>query len=419
MLVKNQMVKVKWSTSNKKWYESKGYKFTRFRDVFTVKAEDLSITSKIKVKVICDYCGNVYETSFSTCYNGINVFPKCACGNCAGKKAQEINNDKRALDRYNKVKTICDENGYTLLSNKDDFKNIKTGEVVYICGKHGIKKSSLDNFLRGHLCDECGYEKISNKLKKSLDDVEQEIKSVNGNILLNKEDYIDANTSNLMIKCSTCGHIFKTSLANYRRLICGCPMCGIKRLSDFKKMSCDEVELIINSVNNNKLLNKEEYIKNNVRNLNIECGECGDVYTTSLVGYQSGEIRCKGCSHRESRNENKIKKFLDINTINYVQQKTFSGCVDKRPLPFDFYLPDYNLVIEYDGEGHYTERFYDGRSSNTKEALMYTQRHDEIKTQYCKNNNINLLRIPYWKKDDIEKILTERLGLHSPSKKCA
>ena len=74
-------------------------------------------------------------------------------------------------------------------------------------------------------------------------------------------------------------------------------------------------------------------------------------------------------------------------------------------MPFDFYLPDYNICIEYDGELHYKSiDFYGG-----EEELMKQQNRDNIKTQYCKDNNITLIRIPYWDLNNINKILSENL----------
>ena len=87
-----------------------------------------------------------------------------------------------------------------------------------------------------------------------------------------------------------------------------------------------------------------------------------------------------------------IRQWLINNGIEYEYQKSFADCRDKRSLPFDFYLPEYNVCIEYDGKQHYESIEYFGG----EESFAYTQRHDEIKNQYCADNNIKLLRIPYF-----------------------
>ncbi len=62
-----------------------------------------------------------------------------------------------------------------------------------------------------------------------------------------------------------------------------------------------------------------------------------------------------------------------------------------------------NLCIEYDGEQHYKAFDHFGG----KEKLRLTQKRDDIKNNYCKDNCINLLRVPYWELDNIEDILDE------------
>ena len=76
-------------------------------------------------------------------------------------------------------------------------------------------------------------------------------------------------------------------------------------------------------------------------------------------------------------------------------------------LPFDFYLPKYNICIEYDGQQHYKIDCF----NNTLLDLMNLRYRDDIKTNYCQQNNIKLIRIPYWDFDNIESILIKELNL--------
>lgn len=67
-------------------------------------------------------------------------------------------------------------------------------------------------------------------------------------------------------------------------------------------------------------------------------------------------------------------------------------------LPFDFYLPEYNLCIEYDGEQHFKPVDFANKGREWADKQFEIRRTcDEIKTEYCKKNNIKLLRIPYFK----------------------
>ena len=94
---------------------------------------------------------------------------------------------------------------------------------------------------------------------------------------------------------------------------------------------------------------------------------------------------------------------MENNNINYIPQKRFKDCKDNKPLPFDFYLPILNICIEYDGEQHFKSKEHFGG----EQGFLTRQKHDQIKTDYCKNNNIPLLRISY--KDNIEEKLNNFL----------
>ena len=87
-----------------------------------------------------------------------------------------------------------------------------------------------------------------------------------------------------------------------------------------------------------------------------------------------------------------VADFLKEHGINFKQQRTFKDCRDINPLPFDFYLPDYNLCIEYDGKQHYKPIGYFGG----EEGFVSRIKHDQMKTEYCEKNNIGLLRLPYY-----------------------
>lgn len=125
------------------------------------------------------------------------------------------------------------------------------------------------------------------------------------------------------------------------------------------------------------------------------CLLCGneDVYI-STANLQLQES-C-GCLH-QSKGERKIEEILNKNNIKFIKEKRFNDCVfpDTGHLArFDFYLPDYNCLIEYDGRQHFIlgNGVYDN-----EEKFQKTQLHDNFKTQYAVNNGYTLIRIPYTK----------------------
>lgn len=111
-----------------------------------------------------------------------------------------------------------------------------------------------------------------------------------------------------------------------------------------------------------------------------------------------------------SRGENTIWKWLVENRIEFEHQKKFVDCRDKKPLPFDFYLPAYNLCIEFQGSQHYDPGFYIRMKKSIKEGTIkykLQKKHDRIKKQYCKIHNINFLEIKY--NESIEDKLNKKI----------
>ena len=92
----------------------------------------------------------------------------------------------------------------------------------------------------------------------------------------------------------------------------------------------------------------------------------------------------------------KISEYLNENNVNFEFQKTFTDCKHKLALMFDFYLTDYNTIVEFDGIFHYKD-IYGG--------LEDQQMRDEIKNKYCYENDIPLVRIPYYEFDKMNDII--------------
>ena len=93
--------------------------------------------------------------------------------------------------------------------------------------------------------------------------------------------------------------------------------------------------------------------------------------------------------------ENAIRNFLTKNNIEFEEQKKFEGCRNVNLLRFDFYLPKYNLCIESDGVPHFKKIKWtkEMTEEQMEEKFEYVQNNDKIKNEYCKKNNITLLRV--------------------------
>ena len=136
------------------------------------------------------------------------------------------------------------------------------------------------------------------------------------------------------------------------------------------------------------------------------CGEVQERYINTVINL-SGKCRCT--SKISSNGENIIKDILDNYNIKYITNKTFDGMVSESSLRCDFFIPEYNAVIEYDGIQHFIERdnlFY-------HDTLETIQNRDITKNNFCAKNNIPILRISYKERnmEKIARIIKEFLNL--------
>lgn len=137
----------------------------------------------------------------------------------------------------------------------------------------------------------------------------------------------------------------------------GCPECHYMNVANSLRLTKEDVVDYIESKNGNKLLNPNEYIRAIENNLIILCGSCGNPFTCSLNNYQKSPTgKCSSCNGN-SIGETVINDYLNELNINHIWHYSFSDCRDKNALPFDFYLPDYNCIIEFDGNHHFEPVF--------------------------------------------------------------
>lgn len=182
-----------------------------------------------------------------------------------------------------------------------------------------------------------------------------------------------------------------------------CPECAIDNSSIRYKLPTEEVVKRVSGCGGT-ILNPEEYKNSSTKNLKFICTECGQVFVSSLGVYTNygGQV-CKKCSNLESLGEMRIRHFLENHNVEFMQEHSFKDCRDIHPLPFDFYLPNIHTAIEFDGRQHFMNNGF------FKHSMEDVQYHDSIKNDYCSNNNIRLIRIPYTKLNYIEEILNKEL----------
>lgn len=262
----------------------------------------------------------------------------------------------------------------------DEYKGAKK-KIMHLCKKHDHKwMVAPNNILQGHGCPICLKEALSYKNSKSFEQYNKELKLLHPNIECIGQ-YKNV-TTKVLHRCNIDGYEWMATPCLLLQTL-GCPKCNDK----IRKTT----ESYINEVQN---INKDITVLGSYANSDTKilhkCNKCGHEWYAVPYSILAG-TGCPKC--RSSRGERSIANWLSDNGISYEHQKKFAGCRDKNELPFDFYLPDYNAVIEYDGYQHFEPvEFFGGiKGFNTR------VKHDDIKTTYCHEHGIELLRIPYYK----------------------
>lgn len=136
------------------------------------------------------------------------------------------------------------------------------------------------------------------------------------------------------------------------------------------------------------------------------CNECEHIWESPLYCVSIG-VWCPSCN--KSKGEKRILSWIKLNNFKYASEVEFKGLVSdiRKPLRYDFYLPNHNTLIEYDGLQH--DKWI--KSWMSKDAFVKLQRHDMLKDKYAKCNNIRLIRIKEKDFNNIEKILEKELNL--------
>lgn len=208
--------------------------------------------------------------------------------------------------------------------------------------------------------------------------------------LKNSEDYEFLDTyinyeTKLRCKHKTCGYIYEV---NPHHFISGnrCPKCAnnIKRTTEiFNKELLDKF--------GERYTNLSKY-KSNISPINVRCNKCENTFKAYPVKILAGRECPFCCNRNNSKGRQLIEDYLRKNNITFKAEYDEHECYGqsgKSKLKFDFYIPEKNMIIEYDGEFHYINKYKNQRFEDQ-------HKNDLIKDKYCKENNINLVRIPYW-----------------------
>ena len=287
--------------------------------------------------------------------------------------------------------SLCEKHNFKYINAKKEDGKVY---IYFICNKHNefgvqkMPKSNMNRNIKG--CKYCKGDLPEWYVKNKIAKQRPFVKLIG--------EYKNMSTP---IKCKCLIHnVIWNVQPNQLLKGAGCYKCGIKKQSASRLHSQDEYIAIIQKVNPNvEIISEYKGMKNDVT---VKCKKCGYVWTLNAASLKNNGTRCKKCSYTY-KGEDEIISILNNIGCYFIQQYKFSNCKDKRCLPFDFYIPKYNLCIEFDGEQHYKPKFGEAN-------FKITQYHDNIKNDFCAKNKIYLLRIPYWDSSNAEKLIKEKIN---------
>jgi len=270
-------------------------------------------------------------------------------------------------------------------------------KVKIICPKHGVFEQTPDSHLHGHGCNSCSVETNKKKQLKNISDF-----IINSNhIHNNKYDYSKTiyRGSHIKVKiiCPKHGVFEQTPDSHLHGR--GCPRCVNRNKTT--TIFIDESNLVHQCIYDYSLC---EYINPKIK-VKIICPKHG-VFKQTPNSHLNG-CGCPICC--SSKGEQQIAKYLNLNKIKFVREKRFNECKNKYKLPFDFYLPENNILIEFDGVQHSKPVNFRGISNELAiENFNNILINDKIKNVFAINNNIKLIRVNY-NVEDINIYLKNKL----------
>ena len=412
------------------------------------------IDAKTKILHKCNICGKEWDAAPT------NILKGHGCKSCSLKETFKNNPKTQVTLRKSHEQYVEELNNanpnieildkYITTEHKNHFR-------CKICGYEWYGKPS--EYLRGKGCYKCGKKRMSEKLKYTHKEFIKKLKEVNESIevlgeytdsktkiacrckidnnefyaipssllaghgcpecyrkkqTLEENDFLKRiNEQNLNIeiltpytkvtsdyqcRCKTCGHIWYANGSSIIQGRVGCKECYRRN----KTLTHEEFVKEISEINSDiEIIG--EYIKSTIP-IKCKCKICGHIWET-----RSSNLHYTGCpACKISHGERLIKTFLENNKISFCCQKKYKTLlgINGKKLSYDFYLPEYNLLIEFQGKQHEQPIEYFGG----EEKFKVQQEHDRRKREYAKLHNINLLEIWYYDINNIKKILIETLN---------
>lgn len=336
------------------------------------------------IEIKCNKCNYEWITSY---YN--LIYKGNGCKSCAGQIP--ITN----TIAHKIIQQICSKHNLELITDFDyDNQNVLITFKCKDCNSIFTKK--FRDYYHDNIKCKCKHKKFIPSTKMA-NDIVKDICNKNDITLIHPFEYLN-NKTTFNVKCNKCGYEWSPIYSNFTRKHWNCPKCYKHRAIRYSTSEIsDKIEQYCNK-NNLALIEPLEY--NGIWNtrIKLKCKKCEHEWQPMLGKCIIENNSCPKC--KSSKLEREIYDFLKNKFINFEYQKKFDW-LGKQSL--DFYLPDYNIAIECQGEQHFEPVFYRWKTKeNPLEAFERQLMRDKTKYESCLKHGVKIL---YYGNKKFKKII--------------
>ena len=362
------------------------YNINKYNDLIQCKCnncnQNFTQSANLVLKYGCPYCFHINNTHSRQKFKSSKEFEN---------KLQQIHGNKfKLLELY--------------ISTQDRIHFQCENNHIFIENPMIILKSNY----QCHICKK--QEFLHNVIITKGKEFKEKLAKFSNNTIIMLEPYTGIENK-IKFKCLICDHEWKTMPSNIIHKNQLCPQCALnqRRLS-----TQDIINILHKSFPDDHILFCDNY-----KNVNTKgkcfCKKCNNEFYATMDALKLG-YGCPQCDFTISRGEKFLCEILSQINIQYKTQYIIEQCKYKSPLRFDFGIindvKQLLYLIEYDGKQHYSWKACFGKTEQIKKAEFKSiQIRDNIKNQYCKDNNIPLIRLKKWHSNDdiFKKILKQEL----------
>lgn len=376
----------------------------KYREVYGKYEENGGLEDKIiyngytesVIPLRCRECGKDYTVSVGHLFDNRNKANRL-CASCFTRKSHTMGLDKFKVKIRKVIFKSCPPQKLIFSTYRGNRVPMKL-----VCPIHGEWEREPKNLLMGRGCPKCGITKRSISSRLPYKEFLKRARIVHSSRYEYPEEEYWKEPSKAGIICHTHG-IFYQNIDNHLLQKQNCPKCMFYKNFGNKPKPVEEFIKDAIRIHGDKYEYKNAiYLGKDIKLL-VTCRKHGDFYVrpTDHLSHRSG---CPKCSASEP--EVRLMHLFERMHITYIYQFSFP---DSR-YTYDFFLPEYNILIEYNGRQHYKPiAFFGGR-----EGLKSNRKRDRIKNLLARTNNIDLLKIKYTKYKILEQYFIKQFSKRYP-----